>query len=151
MTDNKPFMASMTAFINQSKQAHQALPQVLGMKILARLVTMSPVGNADTWQGKAPPGYTGGRFRGNWQVTFDVPAETETGRIDPRGNLTLTEGMQQLTQFTPGTQAIYFSNTVPYAYRLEFGHSKQAPNGMVRVTAEAFQTLFNQAVKEMKK
>ncbi|MCP5716371.1 hypothetical protein NL319_28005, partial [Klebsiella pneumoniae] len=22
---------------------------------------------------KAPPGYTGGRFRGNWQVSFDVP------------------------------------------------------------------------------
>ncbi|WP_342221043.1 hypothetical protein [Candidatus Fukatsuia endosymbiont of Tuberolachnus salignus] len=151
MEDNKRFMASMTAFVNQSKQAHQALPQVLGMKILARLVTMSPVGNADTWQGKAPPGYTGGRFRGNWQVTFDAPAETETGCIDPRGNLTLTEGIQRLTQFNQGTQAIYFSNTVPYAYRLEFGHSKQAPNGMIRVTAEEFQTLFNQAVKEVKK
>lgn len=151
MTDNKPFMASITAFIDQGKQAHQQLPQVLGIKILNRLVMMSPVGNADTWQGKAPPGYTGGRFRGNWQVTFDMPAEGETGRVDPSGQLTLTDGNQQLTQFTRGTRAIYLSNTVPYATRLEFGHSKQAPQGMIRITAAEFQQFFNQAAKTVKK
>lgn len=84
-------------------------------------------------------------------MTFDRPAEGETGRIDPSGQFTLVEGHQQLTQFTRGTRAIYFSNTVPYATRLEFGHSKQAPNGMIRITAAEFQKFFNQAVKTVKK
>ncbi|MFS1538215.1 MAG: hypothetical protein ACL7BU_05405 [Candidatus Phlomobacter fragariae] len=49
-----------------------------------------------------------------------------------------------------GMKSVYFSNVVPYAYRLEIGHSKQAPNGMVRITAQEFQLFFNQAMTECK-
>ena len=80
---------------------------------------------------KAPPGYTGGRFRGNWQVTFDAPTTDETGRVDKT--------------------AIYFCNNVPYAYPLEMGHSTQAPGGMVRITAAEFQRFFEEAVREVTK
>ena len=33
-------------------------------------------------------------------------------------------------------QPIYISNALPYALPLEYGHSQQAPNGMIRVTVE---------------
>ncbi|MEP9006028.1 hypothetical protein [Enterobacter bugandensis] len=100
---------------------------------------------------KAPPGYTGGRFRGNWQVSFDAPSTDETGRVDKTGNLTKAAGNYTLSLFKVGMKAIYFCNNVPYAYRLEMGHSSQAPGGMVRITAAEFQRFFEEAVREVTK
>lgn len=100
---------------------------------------------------KAPPGYTGGRFRGNWQVSFDAPTTDETGRVDKTGNLTKAAGNYTLSLFKVGMKAIYFCNNVPYAYRLEMGHSSQAPGGMVRITAAEFQRFFEGAVREVTK
>ena len=100
---------------------------------------------------KAPAGYTGGRFRGNWQVGLDVQPDGETGRIDKSGNMTMAVGNYMLEQFKVGTKAIYFTNNVPYAYRLEFGHSSQAPNGMIRITAEDAVKYFTEAANEVNK
>ncbi|EKS6937790.1 TPA: hypothetical protein OXC51_002124 [Enterobacter roggenkampii] len=100
---------------------------------------------------KAPPGYTGGRFRGNWQVSFDAPTTDETGRVDKTGNLTKAAGNYTLSLFKVGMKDIYFCNNVPYAYRLEMGHSSQAPGGMVRITAAEFQRFFEEAVREVTK
>lgn len=100
---------------------------------------------------KAPPGYTGGRFRGNWQVSFDAPTTDETGRVDKTGNLTKAAGNYTLSLFKVGMKAIYFCNNVPYAYRLEMGHSSRAPGGMVRITAAEFQRFFEEAVREVTK
>lgn len=97
---------------------------------------------------KAPKGYTGGRFRGNWQIGFDNAPEGETGRVDPSGRLTQSIGIAVLSQFKAANNSIiYFVNNVPYAVRLEFGYSKQAPRGMVRITAQEFQKLFNEAAR----
>ncbi|MDE9528342.1 hypothetical protein, partial [Xenorhabdus bovienii] len=104
----------------------------------------------DSMDIKAPSGYTGGRFRGNWQVTFDEVPSEETGRIDKSGNMTKSVGDLVIGQFKVGVKAVYFSNVVPYAYRLEMGHSKQAPSGMVAVTAQEFQKFFSDAVTEAK-
>ncbi|EPS0554862.1 hypothetical protein [Enterobacter roggenkampii] len=100
---------------------------------------------------KAPPGYTGGRFRGNWQISFDTPTTDETGRIDKTGDLTKAAGNYTLSLFKVGMKAIYFCNNVPYAYRMEMGHSSQAPGGMVRITAAEFQRFFEEAVREVTK
>ncbi|WP_343437073.1 hypothetical protein [Enterobacter roggenkampii] len=100
---------------------------------------------------KAPPGYTGGRFRGNWQISFDTPTTDETGRIDKTGDLTNAAGNYTLSLFKVGMKAIYFCNNVPYAYPLEMGHSTQAPGGMVRIAAAEFQRFFEEAVREVTK
>ncbi|MFU2166557.1 hypothetical protein [Lelliottia nimipressuralis] len=100
---------------------------------------------------KAPPGYTGGRFRGNWQVSFDAPTTEETGRIDKTGDLTKAAGNYTLSLFKVGMSSIYFCNNVPYAYPLEMGHSTQAPGGMVRITAAEFQRFFDEAIREVAK
>lgn len=100
---------------------------------------------------KAPPGYTGGRFRGNWQVSFDAPTTEENGRIDKTGDLTKAAGNYTLSLFKVGMSSIYFCNNVPYAYPLEMGHSTQAPGGMVRITAAEFQRFFDEAIREVVK
>ncbi|ENH6196732.1 hypothetical protein ABWC91_003164 [Yersinia enterocolitica] len=194
MAENSSFMASINAFIEKGKRNQELVVQKAGIKILNRLVTMSPVGNPDLWATnntavsyndavfehneelkkdsanltktgrlkkrarvtdsmdiKAPAGYTGGRFRGNWQVGLDAQPDGETGRIDKSGNMTLAVGNYMLEQFKVGTKAIYFTNNVPYAYRLEFGHSSQAPNGMIRITAEDAVKYFTEAANEVNK
>jgi len=100
---------------------------------------------------KVPPGYTGGRFRGNWQVSFDAPTTEENVRIDKTGDLTKAAGNYTLSLFKVGMSSIYFCNNVPYAYPLEMGHSTQAPGGMVRITAAEFQRFFDEAIREVVK
>ncbi|WP_340617528.1 hypothetical protein [Xenorhabdus entomophaga] len=189
-----PFMASIDAFVNKAKDNIEAASRGTFIKILSRLIIMSPVGNPELWKVnqtareynqavhdwneqqqsdpnnltpkkrqlkkrarvtdsmdiKAPPGYTGGRFRGNWQVAFDEIPTEETGRIDKSGNMTQAVGDLVIGQFKVGVKTVYFTNNVPYAYRLEMGHSTQAPNGMVAVTAQEFQKFFSDAVTETK-
>ena len=96
-------------------------------------------------------GYVGGRFRGNWQVTFNQPAVGETGVIDKEGGKTKSVGNAVISAYNETAQSIWMTNNVPYATRLEYGHSKQAPNGMVRITAAEFQQIVNQAVQELAK
>lgn len=202
------FTDSVQLFVDKAKGNTDEVVRATGLKILARLIQLSPVGNPELWKinieavrqkdrasdinaalrgagkrgrvslaggvyssnaGKAgprkprllkrgqgvivaPKGYTGGRFRGNWQVTFETPADGETGRIDKSGTLTQALGGAVLSQFVASRDnVIYFTNNVPYAVALEFGHSKQAPNGMVRITAQEFQKLFNEAAAQVNK
>ena len=105
---------------------------------------------SDSMDIKAPAGYTGGRFRGNWQVGLDAAPQGETGQVDKSGGKTLAAGTLVIERFRVGMQAVYFTNNVPYAYPLEFGHSSQAPGGMVRITAADFQRHFQAAVLEVK-
>ncbi len=105
---------------------------------------------SDSMDVKAPAGYTGGRFRGNWQVGLDVAPQGETDQVDKSGGKTLAVGTLVIERFRVGMQAVCFTNNVPYAYQLEFGHSSQAPGGMVRITAADFQRHFQAAVSEVK-
>lgn len=95
-------------------------------------------------------GYVGGRFRGNWQVSFNAPAQGETGVIDAQGNRTVAAGTAIIQTFTTNVGTIYLMNNVPYAQRLEYGWSSQAPNGMVRITVAEFQAMVNRAVESLK-
>lgn len=87
-------------------------------------------------RGWAAKNYTGGRFRGNWQVTFDRPAVGAIDRVDKAGTATLAAGRDVLAHYDSGEYgSIWFTNNVPYAQRLEYGWSKQAPAGIIRVVA----------------
>lgn len=101
---------------------------------------------------KMPEGYTGGRFRGNWQIGLDSLPVSETGRIDKSGKQTQAAGLTILNQFKVGmNQTIYIVNNVPYAVPLEYGHSKQAPNGMVRLSVMEFTDAMNEALATVKR
>jgi hypothetical protein len=91
-------------------------------------------------------GYVGGRFRGNWQFTIGVPAVGELDRIDPTGAATLAALRAEVATLTAG-QTAYIVNNLPYAIPLEYGHSTQSPQGMVRVTLARFQQIVNEAVR----
>lgn len=101
----------------------------------------------DSMDIKKRANYSGGRFRGNWQITFDKPATGKINRIDPSGADTLREGIAQIGEFNCAVKSVYFTNNLPYSVKLEFGHSTQAPNGIVRVAALNAQAHFENATK----
>lgn len=129
------------------------LKKGLGLKASATVTFKTKAGKAVQFEQRrfmAPKGYSGGRFRGNWQLTFDVPAQGETGRVDKTGAETLARGTSKMGEFDLlSFDSVYFTNNVPYAVRLEYGWSQQAPQGMVRVTAQRFNALFNEARREL--
>ncbi|ADO67694.1 tail completion or Neck1 protein [Escherichia phage HK639] len=49
-TANQPFLAAIQLFVDSSKEEVDEVVRRTGIKILAQLVEMSPIGNPDLWQ-----------------------------------------------------------------------------------------------------
>jgi hypothetical protein len=84
-----------------------------------------------------------GRFRANWNVSYGAPDLSTTANTSP------TRAMQEVAKVDglPVGGIVYLVNGLPYARELEYGHSKQAPQGMVRVAAVRFSSFVQQAVR----
>ena len=91
--------------------------------------------------------YVGGRFRGNWMFGIGAPDGTTTEELDPSGSKSNARISNGVLEFHAGDVA-YITNSLPYAIPLEFGHSTQAPNGMVRVTLAHFQKTVEDVVRK---
>ena len=78
-----------------------------------------------------------GRARASWNIQAGSP-DTSTAPERDRSTALSAIGEAQAKQSGlgpgDGLGAIYVTNSLPYIEALEFGHSKQAPNGMVRLT-----------------
>ncbi|WP_421523068.1 hypothetical protein [Pseudomonas yamanorum] len=96
--------------------------------------------------------YVGGRFRGNWQVSFNTAITENIERIDPKGSASKSAGAALIQTFTAEVGTIWMMNNLPYGPRLEYeGWSSQAPAGMVQVSVTEAQTFVNNAVSELSK
>lgn len=93
--------------------------------------------------------YVGGRFRGNWQVSFDVAKTGTLERIDPTGQASLGDGTTVIQGFTTQVGTIWMMNNLPYAQPLEYGHSSQSPAGMVRISVLEVQMFITKAISEL--
>jgi hypothetical protein len=90
-----------------------------------------------------------GRFKNNWQYG-EGAINTDTSREpDPNAGAAMAEITQSVLSWKMGETA-YITNSLPYAYRLETGWSKQAPAGMVAVTLANFQASFARALGDAK-
>lgn len=143
------FELDLRAFVEKAKGNADTVVRKVGTDMLARIVDRSPVGNPSLWESPPPPGYVGGRFRGNWQVTFNAQAVNEVARVDANGSATKAAGAAVLAAYRSGVASIWLTNTVPYSQRLEFGWSSQAPQGMARITAAEFQLFVNKAAQSL--
>jgi hypothetical protein len=90
--------------------------------------------------------YVGGRFRGNWMFRIGSPDNTTTDEVDPSGRKSTARIVDGAIGFKAGDTA-YITNSLPYAIPLEFGHSQQAPGGMVRITVARFQQIVLEAIR----
>lgn len=141
------FLKSINAFVDTAKANSELVVKKGCIEVLQDIIRMSPVGQPAIWKSNPPKNYVGGLFRGNWQISFDIPVTNAIDRIDPTGMDTLKDGIEQIGRYTYGVKSVYFTNNLPYSVRLEFGHSKQAPNGIVRIAALNAQVHFENAAK----
>jgi hypothetical protein len=74
-----------------------------------------------------------GRLRGNWQVQLN---SAPTGTLDT----TKVQDPSEAKRAKLG-DAIFIINNLPYAEVIEDGSSKQAPQGIVKVTVAEFKTI----------
>lgn len=111
---------------------HELVEDVVGY-VVTQIDKRSPVGNPLTWKNPPPAGYVGGRFRGNWQLGVGVIPVGVSARIDPDGLETVTAAIAEIPADASG-RVYFYVNNLPYARRLEEGHSTQAPRGIVGLT-----------------
>jgi len=90
-----------------------------------------------------------GRARGNWQPAINNAIGVELETTDKNGNATITKVGSETNNLKAG-DTFYLSNNLPYAERLEYGWSKQAPSGMVRINLMLFDKILNIANMETK-
>lgn len=91
-----------------------------------------------------------GRFRGNWQVTYNAPATSTLDNLDRSGAGAIGAATNELSAYDSSIPRIWFANNLPYAYRLEYeSWSSQAPAGMVRVSIAEFQSIVDEKVREL--
>lgn len=98
---------------------------------------------------KSGKGYVGGRFKNNWQVGIGF-VNTDTSRNpDSNGAAALAAFAPTLNSWKAG-DTIYLTNSMPYAQRLEYGWSKQAPGGMVRLSVQNATQAFAKAAAQVR-
>lgn len=78
-----------------------------------------------------------GRFKESWRTSINIPDLSTLGKGG---------GLVPIVKLLKSGESIYFTNNQPYARRLEFGWSNQAPVGMVRITVADFKGAVGRAV-----
>jgi hypothetical protein len=84
-----------------------------------------------------------GRFRANNQIALNSMPSSTIIEFDKDGNAVLREGKTVLQSFKLGDTAFIYNN-VAYALALEYGHSKQAPSGVYRISLQEIMSHFEQ-------
>jgi hypothetical protein len=89
-----------------------------------------------------------GRFKGAWNVAVGAPNHGIADITDQDGGATIARAEAAVNHFAAG-QTLYVSNALPYARRIEFGHSKQAPAGIVRLVAQRYRPIVEAVVRDI--
>lgn len=133
----RQFSGDISNWITRVESGLNDTIEIFGGKVQTALVDGSPV---DT-----------GRFRGNWQVTANAPPMHALNQYDKSGKNTIAEGKRAISAMMRGggaVRSLHFSNMLIYANALEYGHSKQAPAGVVGIVAIRLRTFMTEAIKE---
>lgn len=142
------FAAEFAKMLRAAEYKAELVVKKSAMQVLSAIELKSPVGDPDTWASPAPLGYTGGQFRANWNLSIEAMDTDTTTDKDPSGEVAIKRAQGRIESYQLGDK-IFITNSLPYAYRLEYeGWSRQAPQGMVRITALEFeQYVSEQAAK----
>src|SRR5690606_26492885 len=124
------FSQQLTAFVSGSKDKIDRVVKDSTQVLFRNVITETPVDE--------------GTARGNWQTSVGQP---KTGTIDRVGADAAIAEVNAAVPDEAG-QVVYLSNDLPYIRKLEYGHSDQAPQGMVRLNAAKWpQIVQEQAAK----
>lgn len=134
----RKFQGDIDKWINQVKTGLDDVIREFVKAVHADLVKRSPV---DT-----------GRFRANWQITYNHIPMYALNEYDKSGEKTIASGIRTANVLPLGrggaVTTIYFSNMLIYANALEYGHSQQAPAGVLGLVAIRLRSYMSEAIIE---
>jgi len=119
VTSNAAFKANFAKLIQRAGDKAETVVRMTVISMARSCIAKSPV---DT-----------GRFRGNWQFGIGAANTANGSPSDKSGGASEIRIVNGVMSAQMGTK-LFVTNSLPYARRLEYGHSKQAPQGMVRLT-----------------
>lgn len=129
------FTLDVSKFVEKAKKNPETVMRQVSIKLFSAIIKASPV---DT-----------GRFRMNWMASGGTPAAGTTDATDKSGN-TATGNATSFVLKDTDWHEFTLTNNLPYAQRLEYGWSQQAPAGMVRTNVSRFQQLINEEANKVK-
>jgi hypothetical protein len=88
-----------------------------------------------------------GWCRGNWQSSLNVRKETQ---LPIRPSIAAVAELAETVGSMKGDETFILRNNLVYATALEFGHSGQAPNGMVRKNVQRWGGVVQKAARKAK-
>lgn len=134
----RKFQGDIEKWIKQVKSGLDDVIREFVKAVHADLVKRSPV---DT-----------GRFRANWQITYNHIPMYALNEYDKSGEKTIASGIRTANVLPLGrggaVTTIYFSNMLIYANALEYGHSQQAPAGVLGLVAIRLRSYMAEAIIE---
>jgi len=89
-----------------------------------------------------------GRARASWGVGVGTVNAGPTNGADKTGQIAIAAAASAAVGMQVG-QVITLASNLPYIERLEYGYSKQAPAGMVRLTAQRWSPIVDKAVAQI--
>lgn len=130
------FADQVSAFTRKTEAKIETAIRKIALDVFTEVIMMSPV---DT-----------GRFRGNWQVAIGTMPSGTLELDDKAGTAVLAKAQAEALGLKAG-QTIFLVNNLPYAEALEFGHSQQAPGGMIRLTVQRWKPIVEAVGRELAK
>jgi hypothetical protein len=128
------FELQIQRFVDKAKGNVDLVIRKISLDMFKRVISKSPV---DT-----------GRFKGNWQVAIgSIPTGTLEVE-DKAGTATIAKADAEALKLKAG-DIIYLVNNLPYSRPLEYGWSKQAPSGMVRLSVTEYGAVATAAASEV--
>lgn len=113
--------------IAKIRKRQDQLCRAITLEGLGRLIRRTPVDK--------------GTARANWNVAKDAPNRSnDPGRLRADIAHNQAAGARTIATFGAG-ESLFITNSLPYIEDLEKGSSKQAPNGMVAITAAEMQNI----------
>lgn len=130
------FALDIARFVQKAQGNIDLVVRKVAFDLFAQVIIMSPV---DT-----------GRFRANWQVAINSVPPGTVNAFDKTGSATLSRVQATVNQMKAG-DVISLINSLPYSVKLEYGWSKQAPAGMVRITVASYSGVVQTAANSVPK
>lgn len=129
---NAAFKRNFSKLLERAGDKAELVVRKVAQDFVASFVLKSPV---DT-----------GRFRANWNTGIGSMSLSTSISTDSGAEL---RASSILPSYKAG-DTIYITNNLPYALRLEYGWSDQAPAGMVRTTIAEYSQFLRRAVAQVR-
>ncbi len=130
------FAAQLQAFGDLVQEEADQVFRIVATEVGQSVINLTPV---DT-----------GRALSNWNAGINSPDDTYRETEDPMDSQTSSRLASEFSTLKFGDTA-YITNATPHIPFLEYGSSKQAPNGFVRITLARFNNIVQDAVRRVAK